>query len=116
MNSSVRLGSITDGSSQTIMVGEVGARNDFSGWMEGCSATGGGHPYRTYSVYGYRTSDLRINDPQPWTLLGPFSSHHVGGAQFLFCDGHVKFLSENMPKSVYDAIFSRSGGEIGVDQ
>ena len=115
MNSDVRLSDVSDGTSQTVAVGETGLNQDYSSWMEGCSATGAGHPLRTYSNGGYRTSAIRINDPGPFTTLGPFSSHHTGGAHFLFADGHVRFLSENMSKATYDAIFSRTGGESGTD-
>ena len=44
------------------------------------------------------------NDP-------PFGSEHPGGAQFVFCDGHVQFLSDIIDMGVYRALSTRSGGE-----
>jgi prepilin-type processing-associated H-X9-DG protein len=42
-------------------------------------------------------------------------SAHDGGAQFLFGDGAVRFLSENVDQRVYAAIFTIAGGEV-VDE
>ncbi len=41
-----------------------------------------------------------------------FSSLHTGGAQFVFGDAHVQFLSENIDGRVYQALFTRAGGEV----
>lgn len=40
-----------------------------------------------------------------------FSSWHVGGAQFLLCDGSVKFISENVDSTTYTNISRRSDGQ-----
>ncbi len=40
-----------------------------------------------------------------------FGSYHVGGAQFVFGDGRVEFLSENIALPVYRALSTRKGGE-----
>jgi prepilin-type processing-associated H-X9-DG protein len=39
-------------------------------------------------------------------------SFHSGGAQFLFADGSVKFLSEDLDLFVLFAIFTRANGEV----
>ncbi len=39
------------------------------------------------------------------------SSRHVGGAQAVYVDGHVTFLSQNIDAAVWWAIGSRDGGE-----
>ncbi len=41
-----------------------------------------------------------------------FYSFHEGGAQFLFCDGSVKFISENLGASVMAGLITRAKGEI----
>ncbi len=40
-----------------------------------------------------------------------FSSRHVGGANALFCDGHVDFLESSTPPAEVRAMLTRSGGE-----
>ncbi len=47
--------------------------------------------------------------------LSPVRSAHEGGAQFLFGDGTVRFISENVDQRVYAAIFTIAGGEV-VDE
>ncbi|TWT50085.1 Type II secretion system protein G precursor [Thalassoglobus neptunius] len=68
----------------------------------------------------------RINDPKPdqviWTDRVdagnggglPLSSAHAGGAQALFGDGAVRFVSENVDGVSWAHMFSRSGKEANV--
>ncbi len=115
INSAVGIGGMTDGSSNTLLVGESSLSSAWAPnaapWIEGASATGAGHINRTYTNYGWLTSAVSINSSVPSTSHAPMSSHHTAGAQFLFGDGAVRFLSQNMDGRTYDAIFTRSGAE-----
>jgi prepilin-type processing-associated H-X9-DG protein len=41
-----------------------------------------------------------------------FASEHPGGANFLFTDGSVHFLKQNISMPAYCALGSRNGGEV----
>lgn len=59
-------------------------------------------------------------DATPSTAGGPhwlsnFRSFHVGGCLFLFCDGAVRFVSENVNLGVYRASSTIQGNEVVSD-
>jgi hypothetical protein len=80
---------ITDGTSNTLLVGEVTSAN--IPWM--------------------KPQDIELDK---FTVLGDsagFSSHHAGGAHFLMADGAVRFISVNIAPQILQSLFTRSGGE-----
>lgn len=81
---------------------------------------------------GVRTADNPINTPagpefkdlyrehrkteapdRPYFAMGAFASRHSGGANFVFADGHVEFISEDIDLDAYSAYASRASQEIG---
>jgi prepilin-type processing-associated H-X9-DG protein len=65
------------------------------------------------------SGSFRTNWP-PALATGPLPSHasmsnyrsdHPSGALFLFCDGHVQFLNENMDMTTYTGLSTIQGGE-----
>lgn len=108
LNSSIGIRDITDGTSNTIAAGEC--VNDFDAFKDhfyiGSTSIGGwdGAP-REYSEYVASTGV-----PMNTTNEVCFGSLHTGGAQFLFLDGSVRFLSENMSQTVYSYLGSRADG------
>lgn len=43
--------------------------------------------------------------------LYSFQSEHISGAQFLFADGNVRFLSQNIDQGIYEALSTIAGQE-----
>ena len=101
---------LTDGSSNTVIVGErawkVGTLTINSGVMFGIEGTLLAQSSRTTEyttvatydkglAYGLGGGSAKINENHDISRLG-FSSPHVGGAHFLMGDGAVRFISENI--------------------
>ncbi|WP_417394435.1 DUF1559 domain-containing protein [Gimesia chilikensis] len=106
-NSNTRFRDITDGTSQTVFVGERKTNADL-GWHStwvGVVPEGEETFARPLGA-----TDHPPNDPA--AHFDDFSSHHTGGAQFLFGDGRVRFISENIDEGVYRSLSSIRGGEI----
>ncbi len=47
--------------------------------------------------------------------LGGFSSHHSGGAHFVFCDGHVGFVSTRIDGDVYKGLATINANDSAGD-
>jgi prepilin-type N-terminal cleavage/methylation domain-containing protein len=106
-NSDTRLRDITDGTTNTFMVGERRTKPElewFSTWV-------GAVPHGEDAVARVLGSfDHTPNHPA--LHLDDFSSHHTGGAQFGLCDGSVHFVSENIDFGVYQSLATIQGGEV----
>jgi prepilin-type processing-associated H-X9-DG protein len=109
----VRLHDITDGTSNTILVGELSWGNSstpvpYRGWNRGC-----GHATSTYGCEGCRNVAFSINTPASATAGNDLAlgSLHPGGANFALCDGSVQYITENVSLSVLLSAASRNGGE-----
>lgn len=101
----IRVQQITDGLSKTVVVAECTGRGAFRDgvWeLDGAWAAG----------ENVSAVKLPINPPaaENWDAEEIFSDH-PGGAHVLFCDGSVKFLSEDVEMLLLAAICTRSGRE-----
>jgi prepilin-type N-terminal cleavage/methylation domain-containing protein/prepilin-type processing-associated H-X9-DG protein len=129
-----RIVAITDGLSNTIFMGETGgkpvgynhARQIYISEVDGLPVDGSIEPVSsgggawgdmfTYSALagarcdnsGYRLGPCMINQ----TSNNEIYSWHTGGANVLFGDGSVHFLTESIPPQVIIALVTRSGGEV----
>jgi prepilin-type N-terminal cleavage/methylation domain-containing protein/prepilin-type processing-associated H-X9-DG protein len=116
LNSRLRFNQIKDGSSQTILVGELLPRKDGLGWASGTSAT----LRNTGSFEAYESIQANRTNVMPSAstgnlFVGGFGSEHTGGANFGFADGSVRYLSRNINEAVYGRLGNRADGELLFD-
>ena len=122
-NSRINMRDITDGTTNTLMVGEVssapapGRSNGHRAWPQGAST-------ETSSTAQYACKNVRWGIGQVGWNGGNlnylyndqrFGSNHTGGAQFLMGDGAVKFVSQNIDFNLYQSLATRDGGEVVSD-
>ena len=103
---------INDGSSNTILLGEMLPRMDSLGWASGTRASlrNTGSPIGSFAWE-------ELNSGVGPTSLGPlevggFGSLHPGGAQFCLGDGSVRFLTETIEPKLYENLGHRADGEM----
>ncbi len=125
---------ITDGTTNTIMLGEKwlhpaqqgrdGGDNENhlnAGWDQCVVRIGGGtysytHPRTGAAVTIPRTPQPDLDGPNPtppatiWNEL--FGSSHPGGAQFVMCDGSVRSIRYGVSPVAFAAACTRNGGEV----
>lgn len=111
--------SITDGTSNTIMIGEVlpGVNDHLrqNAWWH----FNGGQAHATtivpinyimpekISTASCGNGGLSINN---WNITWGFSSRHTGGANFAFADGTVRFISQAVNVQTYAQLGGRNDG------
>jgi prepilin-type processing-associated H-X9-DG protein len=124
-SSHIRLAQICDGTSNTVLVGERPPSPDlYVGWWAWSAPDASLGMRDTFAVYETGV----INDPRSQSCIRllpekfrpgvgddcdvhHFWSQHPGGANWLFADGSVRFLSY-ANASVMPALATRAGGEV----
>lgn len=118
----IRIKDVADGSSNTIHMGEVlpSCNDHRSGGVWHSNGMGNFHsstivPINDFTTCSWATpSQIRVagcTNPNNWNISWGFRSRHVGGAHFLFVDGSIHFLSENIDhKGTYQRLGGRSDG------
>jgi prepilin-type N-terminal cleavage/methylation domain-containing protein/prepilin-type processing-associated H-X9-DG protein len=119
LNSRTRFADFKDGTSNTVIVGERIAGQPFIDRIPVWSG-----------VYLTESHGLNLEVVLGWTAVPlnravlsehGFSSRHTGGANFVFADGRVRFISDSIDskqslqdtyEGVYQALSSISGGEV----
>jgi len=130
----LRIADVTDGTSNTLLVGEVlpGCQVNYMGdpqagtWINSWGnlySIGGG--VSTITPINEMTSCLqsnKISDPRcnPASLdtmqyAYGFKLRHPGGALFTLADGSVRFITQNINHTMFQYLGSREGGETNGD-
>jgi len=108
-----RLTDATDGTSGTLLIGELSWDNAATGtryrsWLRGCDVA----PV----CAGAKNIVNAINSPSIATFNDiAMGSMHMGGANFCLGDGSVRFLRDSIPLATYKAMASCNGGEVFAD-
>lgn len=120
-NSKVRLSKITDGSSNTFMLGEskylqiagIGYGNSYGGtWASGYYWAGGPmHQNLALTMSGINSSTLDpAKDVTHEVYTHTFGSRHLGGCHFALGDGSVHFVSQDIDLFTYQRLGMRDDG------
>jgi prepilin-type processing-associated H-X9-DG protein len=121
-NSRVRLAEITDGTSNTFAIGERASNLAYATWTG--AVNGGmvknlsrlpGSEDQEWPVFVLAHTGTVIEGQLPNNHTGhadDFTSRHPGGVNFLFADGSVRFVNDNIDEVTWVAFGTRAGGEI----
>ena len=107
----MRLAEITDGTSNTFMIGEdVAMLIQWNAWAYPNGAIG------TCAIppnVGVSVGDPNVGTGNfgSWPTRYSFRSRHPSGLHFALADGSVRFVSNNIPLLVYRAMATRAGAE-----
>ena len=112
MDSSVAVGHIRDGSSNTLVVGECLLERGEEGKKAALWA----------GMRGVKDNAVHISDVMWWLNSDPlykingeseqaYGSNHPGGAQFVLGDGSVQFIEETIDGRILERLSSRNDGE-----
>jgi prepilin-type N-terminal cleavage/methylation domain-containing protein len=123
-NSRIRIADITDGTSNTIGVGERMSRHTHSSWV---GVVPGQELVYAPESRQYRPAEpswnwrpaitavlvhVRSSPPSPQGSPGGFVGPSESGTQFLNMDGSCRLISADIAAEVYRALCTRAGGEV----
>ncbi len=102
----MKLTDITDGTSNTLMLGEDVA--EWSAWLAWPYAN---HTTATCAIPLNKFTGKAAGEDGQWQENYSFRSRHTGGANFGMGDGSVRFVRDTIPIATYRAASSAAGGE-----
>lgn len=109
LNSATKLRDVTDGTSTTFMVAECDLDQN-----DPYNPSSTQHWGKIWASENRVTTAYGINS-NLGHVHAPVRSRHPGGAQFLFADGHVEFVNEQIDQKILQALTTRNWGEVISD-
>jgi len=118
LGSKIRMASVTDGTSNTIMLGEgLPQEHDHQVGNMGWAGFNGGAAHMTTIIpINYKSADSATwcSPAQSyrgnWNVSWGFKSKHSGGANFAFVDGSVHFIQQSIDHRAYQLLGCRNDG------
>jgi hypothetical protein len=115
MGRQIRLTDITDGTSNTLMLGELSwdKANSYRVWTRGTydDTTNPDRDLTCCRNVANAMNSTSYNGSNNWNNASFGSAHSPDGAHFSFADGSARFLFASINMNVYLSIASRDGGE-----
>jgi prepilin-type N-terminal cleavage/methylation domain-containing protein/prepilin-type processing-associated H-X9-DG protein len=113
-NGPMPITAITDGTSNTLMIGEdMGIYCQWNEWAAPNGACGTvAIPLNVGNKIGDPDVGFASGQVGRWPTRYSFRSNHANGAQFAMADGSVRMIRETIPLATYRALGTRAGGEV----
>ncbi len=105
----MRLAEISDGTSNTYMIGEDVP--EMIRWNEWAHPNGANGTCAIPPQTGITIAPLGIANFGDWPTRYSFRSRHPSGLHFALADGSVRFVANNIPLLIYRQMATRAGGE-----
>jgi hypothetical protein len=108
VNESIPLSRVSDGTSTTLLIGELSWRgaNCYRPWTRGWDGNAAASAKSTL----YAINSTPYNGSSNFNHV-TFGSNHAGGCHFGYADGAVVFMSEAISLVTFNSLSSRNGGE-----
>lgn len=105
----LRWASVTDGTSNTFMIGEdVAQVSPWCNWFYANHTDGTTAIPPNVNLQG----EFGMPPTYNWPNTYSFRSRHIQGLQFAYADGSVHYIAQSINLVVYRAMGTRAGGEV----
>ncbi|HJZ54992.1 MAG TPA: DUF1559 domain-containing protein [Gemmataceae bacterium] len=121
----IALVAITDGTSNTFLVGEDIWTADYANGTQPGNGFAWAHSVEATLTCAMPPNNLKHTNGNPinttsnsaseWGSYHGFKSRHTGGVQFVYADGSVHFIPNSITLGTYRALASYKGGEVLSD-